>query len=162
MSEDPKRLRWAVNGARQLRIPADAVEILLAEVDRAMLAGHFRPAKHDETTGALRVYQRGSYLGDVLIGGSGLAAITNRIGPLSSRGVAVVWVGPDEQQSVRVIISLVAGTDVGADFVDAVERALAAVVARGVPVTDAGWNRAVDVDRSLPAHPHRARELGLV
>ncbi|WP_146115340.1 hypothetical protein [Microbacterium sp. MYb62] len=161
MTEDPRRLRWAVNGARTFRVPADAVEIALVEIDRAMQAAHFRTDTPDATTGVQRIHRRGSVVGDVLIGGSGLSAITTRVGPLSARGVAVTWVGAGDPQTTRVIVSLIAGSHVGGDFVDGVDDAVRALLARGVPVQDEGWSRSVDIDPALPANPRRAAELGL-
>jgi len=158
---DSRRLRWAVNGARTFIVPTDAVAASLAEIDRTVRAAHFRPRVAAPTAHAARVYRRGSVIGDILIGGSGLSAITSRIGPLSAKGIAVVSV-VEHGAHARMIVSLVAGTHVGADFVDAVEDAVHTLVARGVPVEDEGWSRAVDVDPSLPAHPHRAAELGLL
>lgn len=158
MTEDPKRLRWAVNGARTVTVPTDAVDAVLGEVDRAMQAAHFR--RDSAASGVERVYRRGSAVGDVLIGGSGLSVITSRIGPLSAKGVTIVCVDRSDARA-RVIVSLVAGSHVGADFVDAVEDAVRALTARGVPVDDRGWTRAVDVDPALPANPRRAAELGL-
>lgn len=161
MTEDPKRLRWAVNGARTFTVPTDAVVAVLGEFDRTMKAAHFRADATLAASGAERVYRRGSVVGDVLIGGSGLSAITSRLGPLSAKGVAVVSLG-DRGAHTQVIVSLVAGSHVGADFVDAVVDAVSALVARGVPIDDQGWSRAVDIDPSLPANPRRAGELGLV
>jgi len=158
MTEDPRRLRWAVNGARTLLVPADAVDAALSELDRTMRSAHFR--LDPSATGAPRVYRRGSAMGDVLIGGSGLSVITSRLGPLSAKGVTVVHVDARDAWA-RIIVSLVAGSHVGGEFVDAVGDAVRALVARGVPLDDQGWSRAVDVDRGLPAHPHRAAELGL-
>nr|WP_201470592.1 hypothetical protein [Microbacterium hydrocarbonoxydans] len=158
MTEDPKRLRWAVNGARTFTVPTDAVGAVLGELDRTMQAAHFR--RDPSASGAERVYRRGSTVGDVLIGGSGLSVITSRIGPLSAKGVAIVSVDHSDA-AARVIVSLVAGSHVGADFVDAVEDAVGAFTARGVPLDDQGWTRAVDVDPALPANPRRATELGL-
>lgn len=103
----------------------------------------------------------GSVVGDVLIGGSGLSALTTRLGPLSARGVAVTWIGPVDAHSIRVIVSLVAGSHVGGDFVDGVDDAVRVLASRGVPIEDEGWSRSVDVDETLPANPRRAAELGL-
>lgn len=161
MTEDARRLRWAVNGARTFRIPSDAVDVTLFEIDRAMQAAHFRTDAADANTGVQRLHRRGSVVGDVLIGGSGLSAITTRIGPLSARGVAVTWIGAVDPQTARVIVSLVAGSHVGGDFVDGVDEAIRALVSRGVPVEDEGWSRSVDIDPTLPANPRRAAELGL-
>jgi hypothetical protein len=161
VTEDPKRLRWAVNGARTFTIPTDAVGAVLGEIDRTMRSAHFRADATAAASGAERVYRRGSVVGDVLIGGSGLSAITSRLGPLSAKGVAVVSVG-GQGAHTQVIVSLVAGSHVGADFVDAVEDAVSALATRGVPIDDQGWSRAVDVDPSLPANPRRAGDLGLV
>jgi hypothetical protein len=108
-----------------------------------------------------RIHRRGSVVGDVLIGGSGLSTLTTRLGPLSARGVAVTWIGPVDAHSIRVIVSLVAGSHVGGDFVDGVDEAVRALVSRGIPVEDDGWSRSVDVDETLPANPRRAAELGL-
>lgn len=160
MTEDPKRLRWAVNGARTFTVPTDAVGAVIGEFDRTMKAAHFRTDATAPPSGAERVYRRGSVVGDVLIGGSGLSAITSRLGPLSAKGVAVVSLG-DRDARTQVIVSLVAGSHVGADFVDAVEDAVSTLAARGVPLDDQGWSRAVDIDPSLPANPRRAGELGL-
>lgn len=161
MTEDPRRLRWAVNGARTLRIPAGAVDAALVEIDRAMEAAHFRADAPGAEAGVQRIYRRGSVVGDVLIGGSGLSTITTRLGPLSARGVVVTWVGAVDAHSNRVIVSLVAGSHVGGDFVDGVDDAVRALVSRGVPVEDEGWSRSVDVDQTLPANPRRADELGI-
>lgn len=158
MTEDPKRLRWAVNGARTFTVPTDAVGAVIGEIDRTMQAAHFR--RDSAAVGTERVYRRGSAVGDVLIGGSGLSVITSRLGPLSAKGVTVVSVVHGDA-GARVIVSLVAGSHVGADFVDAVEDAVGALAARGVPLDDQGWTRAVDVDPALPANPRRAAELGL-
>lgn len=161
VTEDPGRLRWAVNGARTFRIPADAADVALVEIDRAMHAAHFRADAPGAEAGVQRVYRRGSVVGDVLIGGSGLSAVTTRLGPLSARGVAVTWIGPVDAHSIRVIVSLVAGSHVGGDFVDGVDEAVSALASRGVPIEDEGWSRSVDVDETLPANPRRAAELGL-
>lgn len=161
MTKDARRLRWAVNGARTFRVAADAVTIVLQEIDDAMSTARFRARTPAPEAGVSRVYRRGSVVGDVLIGGSGLSAFTTRIGPLSARGVAVVWIGADDAHTARVIVSLVAGSHIGADFVDGVDEALSALRSRGVPVEDEGWSRSVDVDPTLPAHPHRAAERGL-
>ena len=161
MTEDPRRLRRAVNGARTFRIPADAADVALLEVDRAMQAAHFRADAPGAEAEVRRIYRRGSIVGDVLIGGSGLSTITTRLGPLSARGVAVTWIGAVGANSSRVIVSLIAGSHVGGDFVDGVDDAMHALVARGVLVEDEGWSRSIDVDRALPANPRRAAELGL-
>ncbi|QDE36383.1 hypothetical protein FIV50_17295 [Microbacterium foliorum] len=161
MTEDPRRLRWAVNGARTFRIPAEAADVALVEIDRAMQAAHFRADAPGAEAGVQRLYRRGSVVGDVLIGGSGLSALTTRLGPLSARGVAVTWIGPVDANSICVIVSLVAGSHVGGDFVDGVDDAVHALVSRGIPVEDEGWSRSVDVDQTLPANPRRAAELGL-
>ncbi|CAN7276887.1 hypothetical protein LJR044_003650 [Microbacterium foliorum] len=62
-----------------------------------------------------------------------------------------------------MIVSLVAGSHVGGDFVDGVDEAVRALVSRGIPVEDDGWSRSVDVDvdETLPANSRRAAELGL-
>lgn len=161
VTEDPRRLRWAVNGARTFRIPAGAADVALVEIDRAMQAAHFRADAPRAEAGVQRIYRRGSVVGDVLIGGSGLSALTTRLGPLSARGVAVTWIGPVDAHSIRVIVSLVAGSHVGGDFVDGVDDAVRALASRGVPIEDEGWSRSVDVDETLPANPRRAAELGL-
>lgn len=161
VTEDPRRLRWAVNGARTFRLPADAADIALGEVDRAMQAAHFRAEAPGAEVGVQRIYRRGSVVGDVLIGGSGLSSLTTRLGPLSVRGVAVTWIGAVDAQSIRVIVSLVAGSHVGGDFVDGVDEAVRTLVSRGIPLRDEGWSRSVDVDQTLPANPRRAAELGL-
>ena len=162
VTRSPRHLRWAVNGARTFDVPTDATRTVLAEIDRAVRAAHFRPDAPLHGSGAQAVYRRGSALGDVLIGGSGLSAITTRLGPLSVHGVVVVSLGERDPDSARVIISLVAGSHVGGDFVDAVEDALRLIHSRGVPVDDTGWSRAVDIERTSPANPRRATELGLV
>lgn len=159
MTENSKRLRWAVNGARTFSVPADAVGASLREIDLAMRAASFRPDPRAE--GAEGVYRRGSIIGDVLIGGSGLSAVTSRLGPLSTKGVAVVSVDRRESRA-RVIVALVAGSHVGAEFVDGVENAVRALAAQVVPLDDEGWSRAVDVDRALAANPRRAAELGIL
>ncbi len=161
MSVDERRLRWAVNGARTLVIPTDAVAAALAEFDRAMQAAHFRADAARAAEDAHRIYRRGSVVGDVLIGGSGLSTITSRLGPLSAKGVVVVSVEERPDASARLIISLVAGSHVGGDFVDAVEDAVRVLSSRGVLLEDAGWTRAVDVDPTSPANPRRAAELGI-
>ncbi|MEX0159523.1 MULTISPECIES: hypothetical protein [unclassified Microbacterium] len=161
MTEDPRRLRWAVNGARTFHIPADAADVALVEIDRAMQAAHFRADVPGAEAGVQRIHRRGSVVGDVLIGGGGLSTLTTRLGPLSARGVAVTWIGPVDAHSIRVIVSLVAGSHVGGDFVDGVDEAVRALVSRGIPVEDDGWSRSVDVDETLPANPGRAAELGL-
>jgi hypothetical protein len=161
VTEDVRRLRWAVNGARTFRIPSDAVDVALVEIDRAMQAAHFRADAADANAGVRRLHRRGSIMGDVLIGGSGLSALTTRLGPLSARGVALTWIGAVDAQTARVIVSLVAGSHVGGDFVDGVDDAVRALVSRGVPVEDEGWSRSVDIDPALPANPRRAAELGL-
>lgn len=158
---DIRRLRRAVNGARTFSVPADAVATVLAEIDRAMHAAHFRAATPATASGATRTYRRGSALGDVLIGGSGLSTLTTRLGPLSAKGVVVVWVGEHLPGTARLIVSLVDGSHVGGDFVDAVDDAVRGLIARCVAVSDDAWSRAVDVDPTLPAHPRRAAELGL-
>ena len=109
---DAQRARWAVNGARTITVPADAVAAVLGEIDRTMRSAHFRAGTFSPASGAERVYRRGSVVGDVLIGGSGLSAITSRLGPLSAKGVAVVTVGARGTQA-EVIVSLVAGSHVG-------------------------------------------------
>lgn len=161
VTEDPRRLRWAVNGARTFRIPAEAADVALVEIDRAMQAAHFRADAPGAEAGVQRLYRRGSVVGDVLIGGSGLSALTTRLGPLSARGVAVTWIGPVDANSICVIVSLVAGSHVGGDFVDGVDGAVRTLLSCGVPVEDEGWSRSVDVDETLPANPRRAAELGL-
>ncbi|KQQ67129.1 hypothetical protein ASF63_07860 [Microbacterium sp. Leaf320] len=162
MNLSSRRLRWAVNGARTFDVPMDATRTVLAEIDRAVRAAHFRPDAPPHGSGAQAVYRRGSALGDVLIGGSGLSALTTRLGPVSVHGAIVVWLGERGPDSARVIISLVAGSHVGGDFVDAVEDVLRLIHSRGVPVDDAGWSRAADIERTSPANPRRAAELGLV
>ncbi|WP_312169325.1 hypothetical protein [Microbacterium sp.] len=72
-----------------------------------------------------------------------------------------MWVGEHLPGTARVIVSLVDGSHVGGDFVDAVDDAVRGLIARGVAVSDDAWSRAVDVDPTLPAHPGRAAELGL-
>lgn len=161
MTADAGRLRWAVNGARTIVIPTDAVPAALAELDRAMHDAHFRADASRAPEMAHRIYRRGSVVGDVLIGGSGLSAITSRLGPLSAKGTVVVSVEERPDASARVITSLVAGSHVGGDFVDAVEDAVRVLSTRGVLLEDAGWTRAVDVDPALPANPRRAAELGI-
>ncbi|MGJ0389974.1 hypothetical protein [Microbacterium sp. CGR1] len=162
MTRSPQGLRWAVNGAHAFDVSTPATHTVLAEIDRVMRTSQFRADAPRDDPGALRVYRRGSALGDVLIGGSGLSAITTRIGPLSVHGVVVVWVGEHGPDSARVIVSLVAGSHIGGDFIDAVEEALRLIRSRGVAMDDAGWSRAADVDRTSPANPRRAAELGLV
>jgi hypothetical protein len=142
-------------------VPVDAVATALAEIDRAMQSADFRAATPPTAAGAARIYRRGSALGDVLIGGSGLSTLTTRLGPLSAKGVVVVWVGEHRPGTMRLIVSLVDGSHVGGDFVDAVDDAVRGLIARGVPVSDDAWSRAVDVDPTLPTHPRRAAELGL-
>ena len=161
MSVDERRLRWAVNGARTVVIPTDAVPAALAELDRAMHDAHFRADASHAPEMAHRVYRRGSVVGDVLIGGSGLSAITSRLGPLSAKGIVVVSVEERPDASARVIASLVAGSHVGGDFVDAVEDAVRVLASRELLIEDAGWTRAVDVDPTSPANPRRAAELGI-
>jgi hypothetical protein len=158
---DVRRLRRAVNGARTFTVPVDAVATALAEIHRAMHAAHFRAATPPTAAGAARTYRRGSVVGDVLIGGSGLSTLTTRLGPLSAKGVVVVWVGEHLPGTARVIVSLVDGSHVGGDFVDAVDDAVSDLIARGVAVSDDVWSRAVDVDPAIPANPRRAAELGL-
>ncbi|WP_431075019.1 hypothetical protein [Microbacterium phyllosphaerae] len=162
MTRSPQRLRWAVNGARTFDVPTTATRTALTEIDRAVRAMHFRSDALPPDSGAHRVYRRGSALGDVLIGGSGLSAITSRIGPLSVHGVIVVSLDGYGADSTRVIVSLVAGSHGGGDFVDAVDAALRLIGSHHIPVNDAGWSRAVDVDRMSPANPHRAAELDLI
>lgn len=161
MTADPRHLRWAANGARTFRIPSDAADLALFQLDRAMQAAHFRVDVPGAGAGVQGTYRRGSVFGDVLIGGSGLSIVTTRLGPLSARGVAVTWIGAVDTRSSRVIVSLVAGSHVGGEFVDGVDDAVRALVSRGVPVEDEGWSRSVDVDQTLPANPRRAAELGL-
>lgn len=161
MSTPAHGIRWAVNGARTITIPSSATGVLASEIDHALTGAHFRIRPHSGVDGVLRAYERGSAIGDVLIGGSGLAAITRRVGPLSVRGAIVLWAGASTGGHSRAIISLVAGSHIGGDFVDAVDRALDAITRQGLPVQDDGWSRAVDVPAELPANPGRARELGL-
>lgn len=153
--------RGSLRGARTFDVPTDAVTTVLGELDRAFDDAHFRSRAVDPASGALRLYRRGSVVGDVLIGGTGLSLITSRIGPLSTLGVVVVWVGAQSSGISRVIVSLVAGSELGAEVVDAVQNVVQSLGARGIPLADHGWSRAVDVDPSLPVHPRRAAELGL-
>jgi len=158
---DIARLRRSVNGARTFSVPTEVMPRILAEVDRAMHDARFRSRPIDAASGALRVYRRGSLIGDVLIGGSGLSMVTRRIGPLSALGVVVVWAGERTPDTSCVIVSLVSGSHVGADFVAAVEAAVHVLSTAGIPLADEGWSRAVDVDPMLPANPRRAAALGL-
>ncbi|MFJ4254214.1 hypothetical protein [Microbacterium sp. NPDC090003] len=153
--------RGNLRGARTFDIPTDAVVTTLGELDRTFADAHFRARAVDPASGALRLYRRGSIVGDVLIGGTGLSLVTRRIGPLSALGVVVVWAGDQGRGISRVIVSLVAGSEVGADVVDAVQDAVQSLVARGITLTEGGWSRAVDVDPALPVNPRRAAELGL-
>lgn len=153
--------RVSVRGARAFVVPTDAVAVALGELDRTLPAAHFRARPTDGADGVRRFYRRGSMVGDMLIGGTGLSMFASRIGPLSALGVVVVWVGAQGDGTARVIVSLVRGSEVGADYVDAVEDAVRALATRGIPLVDEGWSRAVDVDPALPANPARAAELGL-
>lgn len=161
MSIDIGRLRRSINGARAIRVPTDAVGVALCELDRTFQAAHFRAGDTLGVAGVQRVLRRGSLIGDILIGGSGLSTVTTRIGPLSARGVVVVWIGAETAEHSRLIVSLVAGDHVGGDVVEAVEAAVDALRYRGVPIRDDGWTRAADIDPASPANPHRAAHLGL-
>jgi hypothetical protein len=161
MVDDRHIRRGTLRGARTFTVPTDAVPMVLRALDRAIPAAHFRARSVDTSTGAVRYYRRGSLAADVLFGGTGLSLVTRRIGPLSALGVVVVWAGEQDAGTTRVIVSLVRGHEVGAEFVSATDEAVGALQHLGLLLGDGGWSRAVDVDPGLPVHPSRAAELGL-
>ena len=162
MTDDAARFRRATRGARTLLVPPGAVGTVTAELGRALTAAQFTPTTAATAAGVVGLYRRGSAVGDVLLGGSGLSLLTSRIGPLSALGVVVVWAGAVDPARSRVIVSMVAGSHVGDDFVTAVDDAVAALRRQGIIAQDDGWSRAVDVPADLAANPKRAAELGLV
>ncbi|HRN30230.1 MAG TPA: hypothetical protein PK781_09555 [Terrimesophilobacter sp.] len=144
-------------------IEAGALADFVAVLDEHFTREHFRlaPAR-TLPAGVQRVYQRGSRLGDVLIGGSGLDTFTKRVGPLSVRGVVVVAAEPTGAGTARVTIALVGGFDLDTLVMRAVDESITGAGARGIhPVADEGWSAANTLPESSPAHPQTAHALGL-
>lgn len=156
------RLNSIAARARILTVPADALDVVLSELDRAFQAAKF--SVRVPTSAVDRVYARGSVIGDVLLGGSGASALTTRLGPLAMRADVILATADVQGHRTRFTISLVTGTwdDVGRDVHAATEDALRGAGARGVPITDAGHLRAVDLPPSDPGNPDTASRLGLI
>lgn len=151
-----------VPGARVVVVPGDAVEQIAARLDRALGARRFRVMPTPGVEGLVRFYRRGSVAGDVLIGGSGLHAFTRTLGPLLSvRGGVVLHAESMPDRRIRLTASLVFGDDSIPDVTKALDAIVREVAARGTPIDDEGWIRAVDVPSSSPANPKTATALGL-
>ncbi|MBS1906298.1 MAG: hypothetical protein JST33_06945 [Actinobacteria bacterium] len=151
-----------IPGARVVVVPGGAVEQIAAGLDRALGAHRFRVVPTHGVEGLVRFYRRGSAAGDVLIGGSGLGAFTRTLGPLLSvRGGVVLHAESMADGRIRLTAALVFGDDSIPDVTKALDAIIREAAARGTPIDDQGWIRAVDVPSSSPANPKTAAALGL-
>lgn len=164
--------RWSESavGGHKIRVACtvdsdDAgARMLRDEVVAELEARHFRRDTTPLSADGTVVLRRGTHVGDVLLGGSGLELVTSRLGPLSLRGVVVVTAGtaaPDAPGAAQVIVSLVAGDGLAPEVAAAVDDAVDVLSARGVPVGGAGWTRAIDLPAASLAHPAAAAAAGI-
>jgi hypothetical protein len=150
--------RHKIAAACLFRIPAaEATSTLAAVADRLRRSGFVR----SEVSGDVIVLRRGSFFGDAVLNGTGLALVTSRLGPLSKHAVVLVHAVPVGEQS-EIVVSMILGHELSPIVADAVDPIVDDLTARGVRVQGPGWMRPVDLPRENLGHPTTAKERGYI
>jgi hypothetical protein len=137
--------------------PADAAVLVTGILDGLARAGF---AAQDAPAG-VTVLRRGSRVADTLLTGSGLAALTKRLGPLSLHAIVVVERVSAGAGRERVTAAMVAGDALAPEIAATVDAAIDRAVADGADVEGPGWMRAVDLPADSLGNPRTAADAGI-
>ncbi|MDQ1123062.1 hypothetical protein QE412_001635 [Microbacterium trichothecenolyticum] len=150
--------RHKIAAACLFRVPAAETAPTIAAVTEGLRRSGF---VRSEVSGEVIVMRRGSFFGDAVLNGTGLALVTSRLGPLSKHAVVLVDAVPVGEQS-EIVVSMIVGHELSPIVADAVDPVVDDLAARGAIVQGPGWMRPVDLPRESLGHPSTAKERGYI
>lgn len=139
-----------------VELPKAAAEQYLMRARVALKQAGFHADQQNTAPAGVVVLRRGQLLGDIMLDGTGIGRLFQRVGRLTYRAVVVL-----EQTNETAIISLINGAPVAREFAHAIDTVIDELAATGVRLEGEGWVRAVDLPITSVGNPHTAATYGI-